>query len=478
MSFQNGDEVANQEVDQFQGSTFGVTLSGEKSELLIRRIWSGLAGDLAGLKKGDLILKIDSTDMAQEPRVKLRKLLTKTAPGTKLNLTILRDGKEMEVPLVTDSKSVRDAYYAANQLEENRVIKKYLQQRKQENLLENFADSIIQAARKAPTPRTASEAINQKMDELNVSHTGLIPKWGYQRLLSRASGGLGITIQRIKIDNRNAYFVADIVFGSNCYKSNLKLGDEILSVNGVEIEKSSRLLLAGEEQRHQLFDIRSDIGEKIKIQFRKLASSKRLSVELETDKDISAVTATQRSASVLEVDANKFGYIRLWNLMSGKVTRILKDAIEKKFQDCDGLVLDLRGRGGQINVVLAIERTLRNEWEKPIVVITDKFTRSAKEILAHRLKEFENVIVIGERTTGAVTAASFLQLPSGDGMMFPVATSESLAHLTDGVALEGNGVQPDEPVKFSLPYSQGRDALLEYATKRISQEVLKDATAK
>ena len=131
----------------------------------------------------------------------------------------------------------------------------------------------------------------------------------------------------------------------------------------------------------------------------------------------------------------------------------------------------MRGRGGIIPAVLAIDRTVR-EIEKPVIAITDELTRSAKEILSLRIKKSDNVTVIGEKTAGAVTACSFYSLPSGNVFMYPVMSAESLKRYTGGVIIEGTGVEADLPVDFFEAYCNGVDKLLDFAIETASQKTI------
>lgn len=54
--------------------------------------------DKGGVKRGDIIMKLNGTDI--ESSTQLRNLVAETAPGTTVKLTVMRDGKEMELPVV------------------------------------------------------------------------------------------------------------------------------------------------------------------------------------------------------------------------------------------------------------------------------------------------------------------------------------------------------------------------------------------
>lgn len=471
-----------------QGSSLGMSLSGtEPGEFIVSKVRPNLAADMAGIEKGDRLVQVGDIDLEKVGKLELGDYLDKLPPNTKIKAVVEREisseetdtpeRQKMTLDLKTDSRAAFDGWVVSERLKKNRVITDHLRATDQLMQLDTLQQSILDDVRGSKTPREAYEAINHRIDELNVSHTAIIPSWGYLRLINRAKGGLGLTMQRQTVDNTNGYFVLDMEPGGPAAKSDLKMGDEILAVNGIELEKSGRLILAGEEQRHKAFMVSSDDEEKITLSYRRTASGKQSKVQLTTDPKLTANSATLNSIRTIEFNGKKFGYLRIWNLMSMNVNQYLKDALEGQFADCDALIVDLRGRGGQISVLLAVEKTLKKSG-KPVVAITDRYSRSAKEMLASRLKGAPNVRLVGERTCGAVTAASFVALPSGAALMFPVASGQRLSRYTNGVNLEGRGVEPDEKATFSLPYLAGVDPLMEAAKLSAEKMAKKVATEK
>jgi M6 family metalloprotease-like protein len=73
----------------------GVRTSEADDTVRIDRVLPGSAGDTAGLKTGDLILKIEDTAIATSQRV--TDVIGDRRPGDTVTLTIKREGKEMEI---------------------------------------------------------------------------------------------------------------------------------------------------------------------------------------------------------------------------------------------------------------------------------------------------------------------------------------------------------------------------------------------
>ena len=123
-----------------------------------------------------------------------------------------------------------------------------------------------------------------------------------------------------------------------------------------------------------------------------------------------------------------------------------------------------------IPAVLALARVIKDS-DIPVIAITDDLTRSAKEMLSQLIKQYDHVTVIGQRTAGAVTGATMMRLPSGNGLMFPVVSSESLKRFTGDVILERVGVAPDIEFDFQLPWCGGNDRLLEAAIETADKQI-------
>ena len=163
------------------------------------------------------------------------------------------------------------------------------------------------------------------------------------------------------------------------------------------------------------------------------------------------------------------GYIHLWNLLSPETVSIFEEALARKLRSARTLVLDLRGRGGQVQVLKAIAKRVEAEG-RPTAVLVDNLARSAKEVLAYMLKGGAKITLVGDTTAGAVRAAGYVTFGSQLRVMLPVNARIQIERLTDGIDLEGRGVKPDIFVEFQLPYLAGRDPILERAITLLGSE--------
>lgn len=90
--------VTLQKIDQNLALAFGL----KKMEgALISDISKGSPADKAGLRQGDIVLKYDDHPVAHISA--LRKAVSFMKPGSKLSLTVLRDGKTIDIPIEVGS---------------------------------------------------------------------------------------------------------------------------------------------------------------------------------------------------------------------------------------------------------------------------------------------------------------------------------------------------------------------------------------
>lgn len=178
------------------------------------------------------------------------------------------------------------------------------------------------------------------------------------------------------------------------------------------------------------------------------------------------------------------------------------DAAVDEFRELDGMVIDLRGNGGGVAVMLSgISGHFLNEkvslgtmrtrdtelrvvanprrvapdgrrvqpFAGPLAVLIDEGTASASEMFAGGLQSVGRARIFGLTSAGAVLPAALDLLPNGDVLYHAFADFTT----TSGVQLEGRGVIPDEQVSLSRAgLLAGRDTQLEAALRWIASRKL------
>lgn len=469
--FDESNAAIQSELDVWQGSSLGIRLDLENPLPEIIEIYPHVKAS-SPFQVGDKILSIGELSFPEATITELSGFLNDTKPGTDVTTKVTRNENELELKVEALRKEFVDIHAIHRRLSNNRIIEQHLEQTNRKDLLDKITGRMATAVGQSNSPREASEAINRIIDEIGVSHTAIIPSSAGLSFSATNKGGLGLLLQRHEFNGRVGYFVIDKKPGSSSFDSDLLVGDEILTINNVPIAMSRRLDLSGHEDRYQLFKIDAKLNENVTIEYLRSPFDDSDTVQIRTEKDPSTVGALRASAKTVRFNEMQIGYLRFWNLMTMAVNTELSKKVKTDFAECSAIILDLRGRGGIVPAVMALNRSIK-KIEKPVIVIIDDLTRSAKEMLAYLLKKQEHVLVIGTKTAGAVTGATMMNLPSGNSLMFPVASADSLKQFIDGTILEGVGVEPDERVEYFIPYSAGGDRLYETALKRAAELVIK-----
>jgi carboxyl-terminal processing protease len=134
----------------------------------------------------------------------------------------------------------------------------------------------------------------------------------------------------------------------------------------------------------------------------------------------------------------------------------MHDALKGPLKNTDALILDLRDGFGGRPYGFA-EPFLRRSERRPLAVLINGGTRSAKEVLAHEFKKKGRGTLIGSTTAGHVLGTWPIRIADWAYLEIPMTEVK-----LDGVRLEGRGVDPDVEVPRESDAS-GRDLILEAA---------------
>jgi carboxyl-terminal processing protease len=108
----------------------------------------------------------------------------------------------------------------------------------------------------------------------------------------------------------------------------------------------------------------------------------------------------------------------------------------------NGIIVSVKGRNrAQNQVFRAHERTLVPEL--PLILLVNKGSASASEILSGAIKDNKRGILVGETTFGKGSVQTVRELPDGSGIKITTA----LYYTPSGVSIHEIGIKPDEQVK-------------------------------
>ncbi len=222
--------------------------------------------------------------------------------------------------------------------------------------------------------------------------------------------------------------------------------------------------------------IRGEAGTEVEIEFisfdsatdsTKLVTLKREEIKLE---DRAA------KSEIINIDGNKIGIIDLpsfyidfneyqnrvkdYKSSSNDVREIL---INFNDSNVDAVILDLRNNGGgaliEANKIIGLfvssgptvqvkqsrgyiqpygtSRAVQ-VWDKPLLVLVNRYSASASEIVAGAIQDYKRGLIVGQRTFGKGTVQSLEDLTEGQ-----IKITESKYYRINGMSTQNRGVIPD-----------------------------------
>jgi len=340
--------------------------------------------------------------------------------------------------------------------------KRYYDERFRKDEIPKLADQYTEKAKRATTLREQREAVHEFLSHIPASHLGLLSKQSYRYVMSDLQGTPYPTFGFQLMNVSGKFYAFFVLEGSPAERAGLLAWDRIVSIDGVPVEQSPRLdwrtddAYITDDRDPPVHYLSAERGDTIRIKLeRQRGKFQELAISAS---DYSAFMAAKASARIYENDGRKFGYVHFWFVHLTGVPELLKAKLEGEFSSCDGIILDLRGRGGNGTAIAQIINVLRADNSKrhrPIVALVDRQSRSAKDVLAYELKTTGLGRIVGERTAGAVIPATFADVGYETILMFP---SFKLPRYTD--LLEFKPTEPDMFVERAGPFSAGNDPIL------------------
>jgi carboxyl-terminal processing protease len=262
-------------------------------------------------------------------------------------------------------------------------------------------------------------------------------------------GGVGIEIGMEK----GRPVVISPIEGTPAFRAGIKAGDVILEVNG---EDTSNMSLIDVVQR-----IRGKVGTKVQLTIYRKGMEKPMKIELER--------ALIKIESVRWTTLGDVGYIKLSQFnenVSVQVERALKELTSQKVK---GVILDLRNDPGgllseAVNVadlflpegrLVVYTRSRNGETQKyfarrktvvpdelPVIVLINKGSASASEIVAGALQDYKRAVILGEKSFGKASVQNIIPLEDGSALKLTVAHY----YTPLGRLIHNKGIVPDVQV--------------------------------
>lgn len=375
-----------------------------------------------------------------------------------------REGREATpLELLEDAQRLTSRYF---------YNKRVLREKGWDAIVERYRDQ----AREARGREEAYKIINAMIGELKTSHLALVDARVWRdHLRSEFSNAPTPRLGAELVEIDGALYIGGLLEGGPAAKAGLLTGDQVVAINGRPPLDAEDLLGAGHDPGlpgHPGYVLIVEDGEEVRFTVRSRDQGPTRAIAVTAAK-MTMMDAMENSIRVVERGGKRIGVIHLWHFMNNRVVRIVRGAMAGAFRDVDGLVFDIRGRGGSaavVNQLLNLFRGRRAIWSRPVSVLIDGHTRSAKEIFAWQWRrESELGPLVGQRTQGACIATIFRTLRDGSVMLLP---AYDVSRISGGENLEGQGVPADVTVEEGeLAFRRGRDPILERGLAEVAGRI-------
>jgi carboxyl-terminal processing protease len=341
-------------------------------------------------------------------------------------------------------------------------------------VLEKIQNEYVEEVDQA---KNMDAAINGLLQSLDPYSSYMSPDI-FKESMSETSGkfgGLGIEVSM----EAGVVKVITPIDDTPASKAGVKAGDYIVKINGKQVQ--------GKTLMEAVNLMRGPVGSSIEITIRRKGLKKAKVIKITREViEVSSVISKQ-------VD-DKIGYLRLRAFNENSSSQLKKEisGIEKNKKNI-GYILDLRNNpGGLLSQAIKISDFFLDDGEivstkgrksrenrkffarkgdringKPLIVLINKGSASASEIVAGALQDHKRAILLGETTYGKGSVQSIIPLKNNGAIRLTI----SKYYLPSGKSISEIGVVPDIKIEekgeeFSI--NTKMDNQLNYAIKLLA----------
>lgn len=330
-------------------------------------------------------------------------------------------------------------------------------------------------------------ALKGMLEALNDPYTLYLDTSGFRSLTDTTSGqfgGVGLSISKPaeSTADKPAYVeVASPIEDTPGFIAGIQAGDLIITVNGIDTSTITMEDVLGM--------LRGNVGETVDLVIRR---GKTVEFPVTLTRAIIEVP-TVKYGTISDSSGN-IGYMRIIEFTPQTAERVQQALDSFKADSIKGLIIDLRNNpGGLITSVvdvadkfidngpivstksrLAFENSVYTASPKkttftkgvPIIVLINKGSASASEILSGALKDNHLAYLVGQRTYGKGSVQQVIPLSSADGIKITMARY----YTPSDTNIDKIGIPPDREVLFPV--------LTEDGEKQFSELIKNDDIAK
>ncbi|MFB2833950.1 carboxyl-terminal processing protease CtpA [Floridanema evergladense] len=303
----------------------------------------------------------------------------------------------------------------------------------------------------------AYSVIGKMLASLDDPFTRHLQPSQYRNLQVSTSGELtGVGLQIATDEETGNLLVVTPIAGSPAQKAGIKPGDRILKIDGVSTTQFTL-----DEAATRMRGLR---GSQVVLTVRRQQEEAK-EVTLVRDRiALNPVIAELRTSP----GTVPVGYIRLNQFNGNAVTEVAHAISSLEKQGADAYILDLRNNPGGLlqagveiarfwldrgtivytvnrqGIIGSFEATNAPLTTDPLVVLVNRGTASASEILAGALQDNQRAQIVGEKTFGKGLIQSLFDLSDGSGLAVTVAKYETPNHHD----INKLGITPDRIVSW------------------------------
>lgn len=317
----------------------------------------------------------------------------------------------------------------------------------QERILRSLQDHYY---RKVNVNRLGTKAIDGMLESLNDPATVYLDPQEWQLLQESTNAeysGIGASLE--KADD-GSLLVTGVFAGSPAQKAGIRVGDRILSVDGIATKDGAI--------DSNIARIKGPEGTEVRLLVRKEGDGlRRLTI---TRGQITIPITSRRMLTTS--DGTKVGYVELSEFAVDAGDRV-RSAVEwATRQGARWIILDLRyNPGGLVTEAVAVSSLFIKEGtivtteglnspqevysasgeqvtRLPLVVLVNQYSASASEIVSGALQDHERATLIGTRTYGKATVQEVVPMPDEAALKLTIAVYRT----PDGRNINARGIRP------------------------------------
>jgi carboxyl-terminal processing protease len=300
------------------------------------------------------------------------------------------------------------------------------------------------------------------------AHSSYHPPMAFEQMTTSMEDdgfvGIGATISA---DVESGYIKVETpIVDSPAFKAGLLSGDLIISVNETSLNKKTAYeavdLIRGKEGTNAVLEI--------------IRKNKKLTITI--------VRAKIESQNVTGKIIEKIGYVKIAEFNNHVSDKVKAEIIKMKVKGLRGVILDFRfNPGGLLNEAISMvdlfiksgvivstrERDVKNHpsfvanasdntvipLSLPMVVLINKGSASASEILAGSLQDLKRATIVGQKSYGKGSVQTLIPLPNRGALRLTTAKY----YTASGKTIHGVGIMPDVLVEIPEDFKPRKDLI-------------------